>query len=325
MTACSKNSPDTNSSINNITDFQLSSSDEKENEEELLSSTESTQSTQSNSSVISSTTSKEESSTQSSNPVIEQNTTTTTPPKTPQTSSQNTTPSVVKNKVDLYSQVGGKNVVQASFEYNEGETWADILERNFSITEDTTFDVNFNEIEYLKYNGKAILRYDRPVQTDDVVSAEPVYRLGIIAGPAKIQPTTMYDLINVENAFDNGPGGKEWSVRRYVITETSKTTGTITMDYIKVIEYSKPDESFNGTIITSNSKPTVYTYTSDYGLYAGKTINVSDGSTILLGNDLYWFRKEGYNKRVLCSDYKAYKNVPNSPTDKYWDCYWSQF
>lgn len=321
VTACNKSSPNTGSSlsfgsINSSSDFE-NSSNENVDSNNSLSSVESTPS----SNVVSTTTSNKPSS-QVSHNTSNNNTTSPKPQPNP---SQNITSSIVKKQAKLYSQVNGSNVVQATFDYTEGETWAKIVERNPSITQDTTFDINFNEIEYLKYNGKAILRNDRPVQTDDVVSADPVYRLGIIAGPAKIQTTTMYDLINVEHAHDGGSGGKKWDVRRYVITETSKTTGTIAVDSITVVEYSQPNEPFNGTIITNNRKPIVYTYTSDYGLYPGKTIKVSDGSTIFLSNDLYWFYKEGSARRILCNDYRAYKNVPNNLEDKYWDYFWSQF
>ena len=133
----------------------------------------------------------------------------------------------------------------------------------------------------------------------------------------------MYDLINVEHVHDN-KSYRSWYVRKYVINETSKTTGTITVSNIEVREYSKPDEEFNGTIIDNDKTSVTYTYTSKYGLYAGKTIELNDGSKILLGNDMYWFYLSGNTKRVLCDDYRAYKKVPNNPNDSYWSYYWSQ-
>lgn len=234
------------------------------------------------------------------------------------------TPTNTTNQVHLYSYVNDRGwVIQTTFDYSQGDTWAELLKNNSVISLDTTYDVNFNTIEYLKYNGKAIVLNDTPVKRSDTISNKNIYKLSTIAGPAKIKPTTMYDLINVEHVHDN-KSYRSWYVRKYVINETSKTTGTITVSNIEVREYSKPDEEFNGTIIDNDKTSVTYTYTSKYGLYAGKTIELNDGSKILLGNDMYWFYLSGNTKRVLCNDYRAYKKVPNNPNDSYWSYYWSQ-
>ena len=238
--------------------------------------------------------------------------------------SSNQAPNNTANQVHLYSYVNGRGwVIQTTYNYNEGDTWAKLIEKTTEISIDTTYDVNFNTVEYLKYNGKAIVLNDTPVKKSDTISNKNIYNLSTIAGPAKIKPTTMYDLINVEHVHDN-KSYRSWYVRKYVINETSKTTGTITVSNIEVREYSKPDEEFNGTIIDNDKTSVTYTYTSKYGLYAGKTIELNDGSKILLGNDMYWFYLSGNTKRVLCDDYRAYKKVPNNPNDSYWSYYWSQ-
>lgn len=238
--------------------------------------------------------------------------------------SSNQAPNNTANQVHLYSYVNGRGwVIQTTYNYNEGDTWAKLIEKTTEISIDTTYDVNFNTVEYLKYNGKAIVLNDIPVKRSDTISNKNIYKLSTIAGPAKIKPTTMYDLINVEHVHDN-KSYRSWYVRKYVINETSKTTGTITVSNIEVREYSKPDEEFNGTIIDNDKTSVTYTYTSKYGLYAGKTIELNDGSKILLGNDMYWFYLSGNTKRVLCDDYRAYKKVPNNPNDSYWSYYWSQ-
>ena len=238
--------------------------------------------------------------------------------------SSNQAPNNTANQVHLYSYVNGRGwVIQTTFDYNHGDTWAELVKNNTEISIDTTYDVNFNTVEYLKYNGKAIVLNDIPVKRSDTISNKNIYKLSTIAGPAKIKPTTMYDLINVEHVHDN-KSYRSWYVRKYVINETSKTTGTITVSNIEVREYSKPDEEFNGTIIDNDKTSVTYTYTSKYGLYAGKTIELNDGSKILLGNDMYWFYLSGNTKRVLCDDYRAYKKVPNNPNDSYWSYYWSQ-
>lgn len=238
--------------------------------------------------------------------------------------SSNQAPNNTANQVHLYSYVNGRGwVIQTTYNYNEGDTWAKLIEKTTEISIDTTYDVNFNTVEYLKYNGKAIVLNDIPVKRSDTISNKNIYKLSTIAGPAKIKPTTMYDLINVEHVHDN-KSYRSWYVRKYVINETSKTTGTITVSNIEVREYSKPDEEFNGTIIDNDKTSVTYTYTSKYGLYAGKTVELNDGSKILLGNDMYWFYLSGNTKRVLCDDYRAYKKVPNNPNDSYWSYYWSQ-
>lgn len=238
--------------------------------------------------------------------------------------SSNQIPTNTVNQVHLYSYVNDRGwVIQTTYNYNEGDTWAKLIEKTTEISIDTTYDVNFNTVEYLKYNGKAIVLNDTPVKKSDTISNKNIYKLSTIAGPAKIKPTTMYDLINVEHVHDN-KSYRSWYVRKYVINETSKTTGTITVSNIEVREYSKPDEEFNGTIIDNDKTSVTYTYTSKYGLYAGKTIELNDGSKILLGNDMYWFYLSGNTKRVLCDDYRAYKKVPNNPNDSYWSYYWSQ-
>lgn len=238
--------------------------------------------------------------------------------------SSNQAPNNTANQVHLYSYVNGRGwVIQTTYNYNEGDTWAKLIEKTTEISIDTTYDVNFNTVEYLKYNGKAIVLNDIPVKRSDTISNKNIYKLSTIAGPAKIKPTTMYDLINVEHVHDN-KSYRSWYVRKYVINETSKTTGTITVSNIEVREYSKPDEEFNGTIIDNDKTSVTYTYTSKYGLYAGKTIELNDDSKILLGNDMYWFYLSGNTKRVLCDDYRAYKKVPNNPNDSYWSYYWSQ-
>lgn len=238
--------------------------------------------------------------------------------------SSNQAPNNTANQVHLYSYVNGRGwVIQTTYNYNEGDTWAKLIEKTTEISIDTTYDVNFNTVEYLKYNGKAIVLNDIPVKRSDTISNKNIYKLSTIAGPAKIKPTTMYDLINVEHVHDN-KSYRSWYVRKYVINETSKTTGTITVSNIEVREYSKPDEEFNGTIIDNDKTSVTYTYTSKYGLYAGKTIELNDGSKILLGNDMNWFYLSGNTKRVLCDDYRAYKKVPNNPNDSYWSYYWSQ-
>ena len=238
--------------------------------------------------------------------------------------SSNQAPNNTANQVYLYSYVNGRGwVIQTTYNYNEGDTWAKLIEKTTEISIDTTYDVNFNTVEYLKYNGKAIVLNDIPVKRSDTISNKNIYKLSTIAGPAKIKPTTMYDLINVEHVHDN-KSYRSWYVRKYVINETSKTTGTITVSNIEVREYSKPDEEFNGTIIDNDKTSVTYTYTSKYGLYAGKTIELNDGSKILLGNDMYLFYLSGNTKRVLCDDYRAYKKVPNNPNDSYWSYYWSQ-
>ena len=238
--------------------------------------------------------------------------------------SSNQAPNNTANQVHLYSYVNGRGwVIQTTYNYNEGDTWAKLIEKTTEISIDTTYDVNFNTVEYLKYNGKAIVLNDIPVKRSDTISNKNIYKLSTIAGPAKIKPTTMYDLINVEHVHDN-KSYRSWYVRKYVINETSKTTGTITVSNIEVREYSNPDEEFNGTIIDNDKTSVTYTYTSKYGLYAGKTIELNDGSKILLGNDMYWFYLSGNTKRVLCDDYRAYKKVPNNPNDSYWSYYWSQ-
>ena len=238
--------------------------------------------------------------------------------------SSNQIPTNTVNQVHLYSYVNDRGwVIQTTYNYNEGDTWAKLIEKTTEISIDTTYDVNFNTVEYLKYNGKAIVLNDIPVKRSDTISNKNIYKLSTIAGPAKIKPTTMYDLINVEHVHDN-KSYRSWYVRKYVINETSKTTGTITVSNIEVREYSKPDEEFNGTIIDNDKTSVTYTYTSKYGLYAGKTIELNDGSKILLGNDMYWFYLSGNTKRVLCDDYRAYKKVPNNPNDSYWSYYWSQ-
>ena len=238
--------------------------------------------------------------------------------------SSNQIPTNTVNQVHLYSYVNDRGwVIQTTYNYNEGDTWAKLIEKTTEISIDTTYDVNFNTVEYLKYNGKAIVLNDTPVKKSDTISNKNIYKLSTIAGPAKIKPTTMYDLINVEHVHDN-KSYRSWYVRKYVINETSKTTGTITVSNIEVREYSKPDEEFNGTIIDNYKTSVTYTYTSKYGLYAGKTIELNDGSKILLGNDMYWFYLSGNTKRVLCDDYRAYKKVPNNPNDSYWSYYWSQ-
>lgn len=238
--------------------------------------------------------------------------------------SSNQAPNNTANQVHLYSYVNGRGwVIQTTYNYNEGDTWAKLIEKTTEISIDTTYDVNFNTVEYLKYNGKAIVLNDIPVKRSDTISNKNIYKLSTIAGPAKIKHTTMYDLINVEHVHDN-KSYRSWYVRKYVINETSKTTGTITVSNIEVREYSKPDEEFNGTIIDNDKTSVTYTYTSKYGLYAGKTIELNDGSKILLGNDMYWFYLSGNTKRVLCDDYRAYKKVPNNPNDSYWSYYWSQ-
>lgn len=230
------------------------------------------------------------------------------------------------NQVHLYSYVSDRGwVIQTTYNYNEGDTWAKLLEKTTEISIDTTYDVNFNTIEYLKYNGKAIVLNDTPVKKSDIISNKNIYKLSTLAGPAKIRTTTMYDLINVEHAHNN-KSDRYWYIRKYVINETSKTTGTITVRDIEVREYSAPDEAFNGTYIDNDKFPVTYTYTSEYGLYVGKTIELNDGSKILLGNDMYWFYLgNSNNKRILCDDYRAYKSVPNNPNDSYWSFYWSQF
>lgn len=238
--------------------------------------------------------------------------------------SSNQIPTNTVNQVHLYSYVNDRGwVIQTTYNYNEGDTWAKLIEKTTEISIDTTYDVNFNTVEYLKYNGKAIVLNDTPVKKSDTISNKNIYKLSTIAGPAKIKPTTMYDLINVEHVHDN-KSYRSWYVRKYVINETLKTTGTITVSNIEVREYSKPDEEFNGTIIDNDKTSVTYTYTSKYGLYAGKTIELNDGSKILLGNDMYWFYLSGNTKRVLCDDYRAYKKVPNNPNDSYWSYYWSQ-
>lgn len=238
--------------------------------------------------------------------------------------SSNQIPTNTVNQVHLYSYVNDRGwVIQTTYNYNEGDTWAKLIEKTTEISIDTTYDVNFITVEYLKYNGKAIVLNDTPVKKSDTISNKNIYKLSTIAGPAKIKPTTMYDLINVEHVHDN-KSYRSWYVRKYVINETSKTTGTITVSNIEVREYSKPDEEFNGTIIDNDKTSVTYTYTSKYGLYAGKTIELNDGSKILLGNDMYWFYLSGNTKRVLCDDYRAYKKVPNNPNDSYWSYYWSQ-
>lgn len=230
-----------------------------------------------------------------------------------------------KDQVHLYSYIDGRGlVIQVTFDYKEGDTWAELLKNNTEISTDTTYDVNFNTIEYLKYNGKAIVFNNTPVKKDDIVSKKNIYKLETLAGPAKISATTMYDLINIELVFEGG-SYRHWYIRKYDIKETSKTSGNITISYIKVIEYSEPNEAFNGTTVDINQTPLTLTYTSNYGLYAGKTIELSDGSKILLGNDLYWFYLgNSNNKRILCEDYRLYKSVPNNPNDSYWDYYWSK-
>ncbi len=244
------------------------------------------------------------------------------------TDNSNETPNQnpTNNQVHLYSYVSDRGwVIQTTYNYNEGDTWSKLLEKTTEISIDTTYDVNFNTIVYLKYNGKAIVLNSVPVKKDDVISKNDIYKLETLAGPAKIKPTTMYDLINVEHAHNN-KSDRYWYIRKYVINETSKTTGTITISSIEVREYSAPDEAFNGTFIDNDTSSVTYTYTSEYGLYAGKTIELNDGSKILLGNDMYWFYLSQSNtKRVLCEDYRAYKQVPNNPNDSYWSFYWSQF
>lgn len=230
-----------------------------------------------------------------------------------------------KDQVYLYSYVNGRGlVIQVTFDYKEGDTWSELLKNNTEISTDTTYDVNFNTIEFLKYNGKAIVFNNTPVKKDDIVSKKNIYKLETLASPAKISATTMYDLINIEHVFEGG-SYRYWYIRKYDIKETSKTSGNITISNIKVVEYSEPNEAFNGTTVDIDQNPLTLTYTSDYGLYAGKTIKLSDGSKILLGNDLYWFYLgNSNNKRVLCEDYRLYKSVPNNPTDSYWDYYWSK-
>ncbi len=232
-----------------------------------------------------------------------------------------------KNQVHLYSYVSDRGwVIHTTFEYSNGDTWSDLINNSAEITTDTTYDVNFNTIEYLKFNDKAIVVNDVPVKKSDTISNKNIYKLSTIAGPAKIKPTTMYELINVEHASESH-SQRSWFIYKYVINETSKTTGTVTVNLVEVREYSKPDEEFNGTIIESgviSSQKITHTYTSEYGLYAGKTIELDDGSKILLGNDLYWFYLSGGTKRVLCDDYRAYKSVPNNPNDSFWNYYWSQ-
>ncbi len=241
-------------------------------------------------------------------------------------SSTQTDTTVTKNQVHLYSYVNDRGwVIQTTFDYNNGDTWAELLKNNTEISTDTTYDVNFNTIEYLKYNGKAIVLNDTPIKKSDTISNKNIYKLSTIAGPAKIKPTTMYELINVEHAAE-GPSQRSWVIYKYVINETTKTTGTVTVNLVEVREYSKPDEEFNGTIVESNiisSQKNTYTYTSEYGLYAGKTIELNNGAKILLGTDMYWFYLDGNTKRVLCDDYRAYKKVPNNPSDNYWSFYWS--
>ena len=241
--------------------------------------------------------------------------------------SSNQTPTNTANQVHLYSYVNDRGwVIQTTFDYNHGDTWAELVKNNTEISIDTTYDVNFNTVEYLKHNGKAIVLNDTPVKKSDTISNKNIYKLSTIAGPAKIKPTTMYELINVEHASES-PTQRSWHIYKYVLNETTKTTGTVTINLIEVREYSKPDEEFNGTIIESGviaSQKFTHTYTSEYGLYAGKTIELDDGSKILLGTDMYWFYLSGNTKRVLCDDYRAYKKVPNNPNDSYWSYYWSQ-
>lgn len=249
---------------------------------------------------------------------------TTTISNTSQSSSQTGT-TVTKNQVHLYSYENGKGlVIQATFDYHEGNSWSAFLENNTGIRIATAYDPNFNTIEYLQYNGKAIVLNNTPVKKGDIISKNNIYKLETLAGPAKIQTTAMYDLINVEHATDNR-SYRSWFIRKYVVNETSKTAGNIVISWIEVREYSKPNEAFNGTIVVGNQPNVTLSYTSEYGLYAGKTIELSDGSKILLGTDMYWFYLGNTNsKRVLCDDYRAYKSVPNDPTDSYWNSYWSK-
>lgn len=248
-------------------------------------------------------------------------------PSTQHNPSQTTTQNsmIVTNKqVPVYASVNGRDlVVQATWNYMEGDTWSMLLKSDTGIRINTTYDVHFNQVEYLEYNGKAIVLHHAPVKKDDVISDQNTYQLETLAGPAQIQSRTMYDLINVEHATDNRTY-RSWTIRKYELQETSKTTGHVVVSWIEVREYSKPEEPFDGTIVVTKHPAFTLSYTSEYGLYAGKTLEFSDGSKMLLGTDMYWFYLgNSHNKRVLCDDYRAYKSVPNDPNDSYWSSYWS--
>ena len=136
-----------------------------------------------------------------------------------------------------------------------------------------------------------------------VVSNEYETKYYAAAQDDELNPKFISGWVDTKNKMVNG------------YLDFARTVLKIPMAHKMVSQYS---------IIDNDKTSVTYTYTSKYGLYAGKTIELNDGSKILLGNDMYWFYLSGNTKRVLCDDYRAYKKVPNNPNDSYWSYYWSQ-